>query len=150
MTHYQDDPQMTYNVVDMGALTEPQYFWWKDSSFEQDPPLGTTSETKPLKDWCLRVTAVNPEDPDDEDETGKFPPIVTDIRHETVVKAIDGILAGAFSDKGRLPAGTMPVDESTVECCQKLVDDPEYGDLSWDPWVCDELLQVIVYGGIVF
>ncbi|MFE0472642.1 hypothetical protein ACFW2V_13605 [Streptomyces sp. NPDC058947] len=136
MGHYKDDPQVTYDLVDMGALTEPQYFWWKGVTVEHHPADDGTAPS----DWCLRIQAVNPEDPDGEDESGQFPPVVKDIRHEDVVKAIDGILAGKFS------GGEAKVAPATTERCQNLVEDPEHGYLSWDHWVSDELLQVIVYG----
>lgn len=147
MTHYQDNPQITHSLIDgMGALAEPQYFWWED--VVADHSLHG-DETVPA-DWMLRVQSANPHDPNGGNEGNKFPPFGTEIRHETVVKALDGILAGKFSDDGTLASHVHAVSPTTVEHCQKLVDDPEYGYLSWDAWVSDELLQVIVYGGIAF
>lgn len=146
MGHYKDDPQVTYDLVDMGALTEPQYFWWEDVAVEHLP---LSDGTVPA-DWRLRVQSANPHDPTGGNEGNRFPPVGTEIRHEAVVKALDGILAGKFSDDDALDSRVHAVSPTTVDRCQKLVDDPEHGYLAWDAWVCDELLQVIVYGGIAF
>jgi hypothetical protein len=140
MKGYKENPQVTHDLMDMGALAEPQYWWWKGVTAEHTP---TGNGTAPAN-WCLRVEAVNPDDPDDEDETGQFPPVVKEIRHADVVRVIDEILAGKYNDENQ------GVGRSTRKHCQKLVDDPEYGYLAWDHWLCDELIQVIVYDGVVF
>lgn len=142
MGHYRNDHGITYSLVDMGALGDPQYFWWQGVVAERGPDADGTVPA----DWCLRVTSLNLNDLDGEDE-GQYPPVVTEIRHETVVKAIDGILADKFSGPG---LSERAVTRTTLKHCQKLVDDPEYGYLSWDQWVSDELLQVIVYGEVPF
>lgn len=147
MTHYRDSPQITHALVgEMGALGDPQYFWWKDVTVEH---LGSDDGVAP-KDWRLRVVSLNPDDPDYGDGTGKFPPFETEITHEVVAEAVTGILAGKFSDSDKLPEERNAVNVATVNRCRELVDDPENGYLSWDPWVADELLQVIVYGGIIW
>ncbi|AXH66450.1 hypothetical protein SEA_SATIS_301 [Streptomyces phage Satis] len=147
MGHYANNHEVTYSLIDgTGALGEPQYFWWKDVTAEHtDPGDGTVP-----KDWRLRITSVNPEDPEDEDESGKFPPFVTEIDHAKVVEAVSGILKGRFTDPDKLPEKRTAVAGGTVDHCRKLVDDPEYGYLAWDAWVSDELLQVIVYGGVIW
>jgi hypothetical protein len=143
MGDYKNDPQTTYALLDMGALTNPQYWWWKGVTDGGGPGGMDHFDTAPAN-WCLRVEAVNPDDPDDEDETGQFPPVVKEIRHADVVRVIDEILSGKYNDENQ------GVGRSTRKHCQKLVDDPEYGYLAWDHWLCDELIQVIVYDGVVF
>ena len=146
MTSYRDNPQITHSLIDVGTLTEPQYFWWEGVVAEHAP---LSDEVVPA-DWLLRVQSANPHDPNGGNEGNRFPPFGTEIRHETVVKALDGILAGRFSSDDALASHVRAVSPITMECCRKLVDDPEYGHLSWDAWVSDELLQVIIYGGIAF
>jgi hypothetical protein len=147
MGHYADDHEVTNALVDgMGALGEPQYFWWKDVTNEH----ADSGDGSVPKDWRMRITSLNPGDPDDVDESGKFPPVVTEITHEKVVEAVGGILKGRFTDPDKMPEGVKPVSGTTVDHCNKLIDEPEYGYLSWDAWISDELLQVIVYGGIVW
>lgn len=142
MGDYRTDTQVTHDALfGTGILGEPQYFWWL--GFEAGHAQARDGLVPPY--WYQRIRALRVEDPD-----GDEAPLEREVWHSTVVEAIDGILAGDFSDASSLPPRRNPVSPATVEDCRKLASDPEHGYLAWDHLSSDGLLQVIVYGGVVW
>ncbi len=137
-------PDVTYALVDgMGALDHPQYFWWKNVTSDR---VWDDGDGVPAN-WKLTVAALDPMDPDG---PWLHPDRTVDLTHQAVMKAVAGILSGLFSGPDGLPERCAPVGTGLIDLCWKLVADSENGYLSWDAASSDELIQVIMYGGVAF
>lgn len=128
MRHYADNPQVTYDLVTLGALGNSQYFWWKEVDAED-----VTRGPEGVKNWALRIKAADFATDDEDAE------VTVEIDHKKTVKALDDILAG------RVQAG-----KATLQCAELLLADPEGGVLAWDDWTTDELIQIVSFGKVVF
>lgn len=142
MSGYKTDPQITHALID-GAYGNIAYFWWKDVRTDH---MFLGSDDVPA-DWAYTFTAVHQQD-EGEDKPDEFEPVEFEVNHRRVVQLVDQVLAGHFGRN--LPEGTSPVSQKTVDACRMLIEDPEFGYLSWDHWLADELLQLGAYGGVVF
>lgn len=138
-----DNKEVHAAIFDTGAVGDAKHFWWEDLT----PMHPVASDGTVPSYWGYRLTATHPDDVAGE---GDMPPVEVEIYQATVAKAMDGILDGRFGEGAQLPEGCKPVSEATVEVCEKLRDDPENGSFVFDSWTADEVLQVVVYGGIVF
>lgn len=138
-----DNKEVHAAIFDTGAVGDARHFWWQ----ELTPMHPVNSDGTVPSYWGYRLSATHPDAADGEEDA---PLIEVEIYQTTAVKAVEGTLAGRFGEGVPLPENLTPVNDATVEACEKLRDDPENGSVAFDSWTADEVIQVIVYGGIVY